>query len=124
MACAACLCRGGPCPTVRVPKSRNTLTRCRPWSQVIRFQGLSETSVRGRPSSGSRHAWHGSGMTDALWPHGSTAELVCATCLSHPARPVSDQRHFAALPSTLSRDTTHDIVIGLFVNRYAFGLLV
>ena len=74
MACAACLCRGGPCPTVRVPKSRNTLTRCRPWSQVIRFQGLSETSVRGRPSSGSRHAWHGSGMTDALWPHGSTAD--------------------------------------------------
>ena len=38
--------------------------------------------------------------------HGSPTELSRATRLSRPARPVSDQRHFVALSSTLSRDTT------------------
>ena len=46
--------------------------------------------------------------------HGSPAELSCATRLSRPARPVSDQCHFVALLYTLSRDTTHDRVSGLY----------
>ena len=64
--------------------------------------------------------------------YGSPAELSQATRLSRPARPVSDQRHCVALLYTLSRDTTcfskteqmHDLVIGLFMNCYEFGLLL
>jgi hypothetical protein len=56
-------------------------------------------------------------IVNEVWDHGVP--------LSHrsergPLYPVFERSELSAAV----RDTTHDIVIGLFVNRYAFGLLV
>jgi hypothetical protein len=47
---------------------------------------------------------------DSVW----TMEAL----LARPARSVSDQRHFIALSSTLSRDTTGDAVTAEIIRRY------
>jgi hypothetical protein len=53
--------------------------------------------------------------------------LGCAHCggfLSHKRYRCRIHLFERSELSAAVRDTTHDIVIGLFVNRYAFGLLV
>jgi len=50
-----------------------------PGEKGMRFQSLSEVRVLDRPSSGSRHAWHGSRYGGRSVDHGSTAELWRAT---------------------------------------------
>ena len=91
----------GSRPAGHVSKRRNSLTRCAPWPEVIRFPEPHPREELDRPNYAGR--CHGRGVD-----HGSPAELSRSTRFSRTARPVSDQCQFIVHLYTLSRDTTRN----------------